>query len=146
MAYFRFFRVEFQKIIVTFEISTLKFPWYKYFGKKQKCQDMGVFFGQIFKKLLSYLKSGPSSLIYCKTSWKKNLPNFDAKNALFVYFWARFLKSYCHILNSAPSNLYIWNFLQKNKKKKHKIWNKKKKKSSNLGSKMPYLCVFGLIF
>ena len=30
------------------------------------------------------------------------MPTFGTKNALLGYFWARFLKQYCHISNQQP--------------------------------------------
>ena len=57
--------------------------------------------GSNFEKLMSYLKSAPSNLSHCKFDAKVRkkikLPKFGTKNALFGYFWARILKSYCHI-------------------------------------------------
>ena len=91
--------------------------------KKQECLDLEpkchfwifltkialfgyLWWGRIFKKLLSDLKSTPSNLSICKISRKnKNvkcliyvfLSKFWTKNVLFWCFWARDLENYCHI-------------------------------------------------
>ena len=66
----------FEKTIVIFEISTLKFVYLQSFTEKQKClnlgpkmSDLGIF-GLDLKTMLSYLKSTPSNLSNCKISRK----------------------------------------------------------------------------
>ena len=36
------------------------------------------------------------------------MPKFGTKNALFAYFWARILKTYCHIWNQYPRKCQKW--------------------------------------
>ena len=70
-----------------------------------------VFLGQNFEKLLSYFKSAPSNLCNCKILLKnKNRQIWENKNPLFRYFWARFLKYYCHIWNQHPEICWIVKF------------------------------------
>ena len=58
------------------------------------------------------------------------MPKFGTKNALLRYLWAKMLKTCCHILNQHLQICLITKFYQK------------KKKSLNLGPKMPYLGIF----
>ena len=53
------------------------------FGTKNAL--FGYFWATIFKKLLTYLKSAPSNLSYCKIPHKKKkkMPKFGIKNASF---------------------------------------------------------------
>ena len=48
------------------------------------------------------MKSAPSTLSNSKILQKKKMSKFGTKNALVSYFWARFLKDYCHILYQHP--------------------------------------------
>ena len=57
---------------------------------------------------------------------------FATKNALFGYFLARNLKTYCRIWNQYPQICQIGTFREKN--------------SLNLGPKMPYLGILGIEF
>ena len=57
------------------------------------------------------------------------MPKFGTKSALFWYFWARTLKTYCHIWNQHLQISEIVKFLRK-------------QKCLNLGPKMPYLGIF----
>ena len=43
------------------------------------------------------------------------MPKFGTKNTLFRYFWARILKSYCHISNQHPEICQIAKFPEKTK-------------------------------
>ena len=91
----------FSKIIVIFQISTLKFVKLQTFMKKQNCLNFrpkmsySVFMKQNFEKLLLYLRSTPSNLSNCKVLQKSKNPSIQEKNALF--FQARTLKRYCHV-------------------------------------------------
>ena len=57
------------------------------------------------------------------------MPKFGTKNALFDYFYARFLKDYCHISNQHPRISLYPDFA-------------KKQKCLYLRSKMSYLSIF----
>ena len=63
------------------------------------------------------------------------MAKFETKNTLFWYLWARIFKKLFPYLKSVPSNLSIC-----------KISQKKKQSCLNLGLKMPYLGIFGLVF
>ena len=76
MPYLRISKMEFEKTFVTFEISTFELVKMQKFVQKkpfhiwdQKCLKW-VFLVCNFEKLLSYLKSGNSSLSKCKVSGK----------------------------------------------------------------------------
>ena len=88
--------------------------------------------GQIFQKLLAYLKSALSSFLYCIILLEKKLPKFGTKNALIVYFWI-FKKLLWHSKFSTVKFDYLQFFA-------------KKQKCPNLGPKMPYLSIFRLDF
>ena len=100
----------------------------------QKCLIL-LFWDWNFKKLLPYLKSAPSNLSNCKIVRKNKNAKFGTKNALFGYFWAIILKTYCHIWNQYHWICLIAKFC---KKKQNKT------KKTNLGPKIPYLGIFGL--
>ena len=70
MPYLGILWVEFEKLIVTFGISTLGFVWLENFTKKQKRLNLGP-----------------------------KMTKFVTKNALFGCFGAAIWKQYCHILN-----------------------------------------------
>ena len=44
------------------------------------------------------------------------MPKFGTKNALFDYFYARFLKDYCHISNQHPRISLYPDFAEKQNK------------------------------
>ena len=62
------------------------------------------------KIILLHLKSPSSNLSNCRISWKKKMPKFGTKNALFRYFSGRTLKNYCHIWNWHPRICLFANF------------------------------------
>ena len=113
----------FQKTIVIFENSILKFVYLQNFTKKQKCVNMWqksliyVFLGSKFKLILSYLKLVPSNSASCKISWKnKNTYVSDQKCLIWVFltkkclimvFWGNNLGKIFSCFKSAPSNLSI---------------------------------------
>ena len=104
--------------------------------KKQKCLNLGPnmsFFGifgqEFFKKLLSYLKSAPSSLSNCKISQKTKMHKFRTKNALFRYLCTRNLENYCHVWNQHIRICLIAKFCEETKMPK-------------FGTKMPFLSIF----
>ena len=63
---------------------------------------------------------------------KMRMLKFGTKNSLFSYFWVRFLKNFWHIWNQ---NLQIFLIAK---------FSEKKKKSNNMGRKMPYINLFVL--
>ena len=79
----------------------------------QKCL-IWVFLCKNFKKLLSYFKSAPSNLSNSKIK-KKKKPKLRTENASFGYFWAKILKSNCHIWNQHHQICLIQKFHEKNK-------------------------------
>ena len=83
--------------------------------KWDKSCPIWVFLGQNFTKIFSYLKSAPSNLSNCKFCEGTKMPKFGTKNTLFRYFWARILKSYCHISNQHPEICQIAKFPEKTK-------------------------------
>ena len=93
-----------------------------------------VFLEWNLKIILSYLKSGPSTLLNCKFREKMIIPRFGTENALFGYFWAEIYKQYLPYLKLAPSNLSIRKILEK------------KQNWLSLGPNVPYLGIFGLEF
>ena len=90
-------------------------------------------FDSNFEKLLSYLKSAPSNLSYCKVWCKKKLLKFGTKNVEFRYFRAGVWKYYYNNWNQCSRIFLIEKFGAKIK-------------SLNLGPKMLYLGVFELDF
>ena len=75
-----------------------------------------VFLEWNLKIILSYLKSGPSTLLNCNFREKMIIPRFGTENALFGYFWAEIYKQYLPYLKLAPSNLSIRKILEKKAK------------------------------
>ena len=65
--------------------------------------------------LLPYLKSAPLNLSNGKYREIMKISKFGTKRALFGYFWARILKSYCHIWNQHPRIYLIAKFRGKTK-------------------------------
>ena len=134
-ALFGYFWGRLLKSHVVFEINTLKSVKLLNFAKKKKkikkakygkkSALFGYCWGQNFGKRLSYWKSAPSNLGNCKSLRKKCL-NLWWRMA---YLCARILKNYCHIWNNHPQIVKFQNCL--------------KKKYLNLGTKMPYLVIFG---
>ena len=102
----------------------------EFLNLEPKMLYLGVL-GSHFEKPLSYLKSAPSKLPYCKV-WcfvdhicqiaksceKIKMPKFRIKNALFGYFWARILKKTCHIWNQHPLICLIGKFCENRKMSK----------------------------
>ena len=91
-----------------------------------------MFLGSNFEKPLSYLKSTPSNLPYCKVWCKKTPLKFGTANVWFGYFWAWIWKYYCHIWNqhillsylkSAPRICLIAKFRIKTKMPKFRTKN-----------------------
>ena len=100
---------------------------------RTKSSLFGYFWAWILKKLLSFLKSAPSNLSISKILRKKKCLNwrkFGNKSALFDYFCARLLKNYSRISNQHPQIYLFPKFPEK--------------KMSKLGTKVPYLAIFGL--
>ena len=142
MLYMGILELEFlNQNIVIFEISTLKFFWLQNFAKKEKCLNLGptmpylgTFEQKIWKKTLScWIKSAPSHLHDWKILQKPKMQKFGTKYSLIGYFCARISKKYYHIWNQLPRTCLIAKFC-------------KKKKSLDLGLKMPYLGIFVLEF
>ena len=83
----------------------------------------------------------PRIFLIAKLCEKTKMPKFGTRNALFGYFWSnmpflgyfwtRILKKLLSYLQSAPSNLSNLS-----------IYKTLRKKSLNLGPKMPYLGIF----
>ena len=81
------------------------------FGIK-KCL-VWVFWPAILKNCLSYLKSTPSNLSYCKVWCKKmKILIFVTKNVRYSYFGSRIWKYYCHIWNPHPQICLIAKFCE----------------------------------
>ena len=53
---------------------------------------LGILGEELFRKVLSHLKTAPSNLPSCKILRKKKLPNLGTKNDLYPNFWAWILK------------------------------------------------------
>ena len=121
------------------------------FLKKQKCLNLGskmpylgifdqkclilVFSGKIFRKTIVIFEISTLEFVNLQNFTKKKtkMPKFGTKNASFGYFWGGIWKQYCHIWNQHPRIFLIAKFHGKTK-------------CLNLGSKMPYLSIFGLEF
>ena len=74
----------------------------------QKC-FIWVLLGQIFKNLLSYLKSAPPNLSKYKLYDKVKKFKFGTKFAIFGYLWIEIWKSYCHCMFlSCPVRVSEW--------------------------------------
>ena len=74
----------------------------------------------------------------CKISWNNK---FGTKSAIFGYFWARILKTYCHIWNQQPQICLFAKFHEKMPKfGTQNAW------FGYLWPKMPYLDIFELQF
>ena len=59
---------------------------------------LSIFGLELFKQMLSYLKSAPSSLCNCKILQKKQkCLNFGPKMPYLGIFGQEFLGNYCHI-------------------------------------------------
>ena len=74
----------------------------------------GYFWGWNCEKLLSYLKSAPSSLYICKILRKNRNAYIMEKYLIWLFLGWMFKKLFSH-LKSAPSNFYIYKGLGKNK-------------------------------
>ena len=132
---------KFEKTIIRFEMSTLKFVYCKISPKKTNMPKFGTknaLFGYfccgILKKYCHIWNQHPRVCLIGEFCKKTKMPIFGNKNALFKYFGLVFEKNYCHIWNLHPQICLIAKFY------------KKKKKSLNLGPKMPYSGTFGLKF
>ena len=81
MAYLGIFGQEFEKNVVRFKISTLKFVYLQKIPRKSKI------FG------LEFENKHPRICVNAKFREKAKMPKFGTKNALFGYFWPRILQN-----------------------------------------------------
>ena len=102
------------------------------FGTKNALFE--YFGARISKNYRHIWNQHPRIPLTAKFREKMEIPKFETKNDLFGYFWARIFKNYCHIWNWHPRTYLL-----------AKI-SGKKQKCLNLGPKMPYLGIFGLVF
>ena len=78
------------------------------------------------------------------------MPKFGTKNALFGYFWARILKSYCRIWNQHPEICIFAKFCEKVKMPKFgtknallgNSWARTLKNYSRIWNQHPQICLF----
>ena len=97
------FRREFEKTILTFEVSSFEFNKCKclYYAENlefgTKNTIFGYFLDRIWWKLLSYLISAHSNLSKYKVSCYRK-KNWD-ENCLIWLLWTVIWKNYCHIWN-----------------------------------------------
>ena len=103
MSDFRILGLEFENIIVIFEISVLNLSSCKVWCKNenlriwdQECL-IWVILGWNLKMILSYLIWYSQICLSTKFREKTKTLKFGIKNALFVYFCTRISKNYCHI-------------------------------------------------
>ena len=75
----------------------------------------GIFGLEFKKKLLSYLKSGPSNISICKFAKNAKMLKCVTKNGRFRYFRTRIWKQYSHIWNPLPRICVIAKFCRKAK-------------------------------
>ena len=131
MLYFGIFGHKFQKTIVIFEISTLKFSKLKNFLKKQKCLNLGrsktyfsIFLPRTRKCYCRIWNQHPQIFQMTKFLKKKTkMPKFVTINALSGHFWARILKSCCRIWDQHHQICQIAKFCEKAKMAKYGIKN-----------------------
>ena len=105
MPYLGIVGLEFQKIIVIFEISTFEFSQLQNFVKKQKFLNLGpkisylgVFGLELKEKTIVIFEiSTLGFFLIAKYCELMKMPKFGTKSALFGYFGARILNNYCHI-------------------------------------------------
>ena len=100
--------LEFENVIVIFEISALEFSLLQSLVWKWKSLILGPkmpylgFCRLTFeRKLLLYLKQ-PRILQNAKLHAKSKILKFGTKYALFGYFWAEILKKHCDIWSQRP--------------------------------------------
>ena len=108
--------------------SGTKNAWLGYFW--QKMRYLGIFVQDFWKSYSHIWNQHPPICLITKL-WKKEMPNFWTKNALFGCLWARILKKLLSYLKSAPTKCLFAKF--------HEKW-----KYLNLGQKWNDLCIFGL--
>ena len=93
MRYLDVFLIKFKITFLIFQIPALKFVKLKNFKQKQKRINLptnmpylAIFFGRIFKRVLSYLKTAPSNLSNCKILQKYKTENTQ-KCVVWMFFW-----------------------------------------------------------
>ena len=118
VSYLGILGLEFNKAIVIFEISTLKFLTLRNFMKKWKCLIweknalFGYFSAWIFKSYCYIWNLHPQICQIAKFCVKMKMLKFGNKNVLFEYFRVGFWKQYFHIWFQYPGICLIeslWN-------------------------------------
>ena len=123
MPHFCILRLEFQNILVIFEIGTLKFVWLQNFAKKRKYKfrTKNVLFVYFWARIAKFCE-------------ETKIHKFGTKSAIFRYFWPKMLylgifgQYYCQIWNQRPKDAYLQILT-------------KKQKCINLGPKIPCLSI-----
>ena len=94
--YLGIFQLEFEKAIVIFEISALKFVWLQIWQKKQKClnlkpkmSDLGICGLEFEKKYCHIWNQHLRICLIEKYRERTKMPKIGTKNALFGYFWPK---------------------------------------------------------
>ena len=116
-----------KELLSNLKSVTLKFVYLQTFKKKQKCLNLGpkmldlgvfdqkcliwVFLGQNFKRTIVIFEiSNPCLCLIAEYCEIVKMPKFATKSALFGCFWARILKTCCHIWNQHPRICVIAKF------------------------------------
>ena len=129
MPYLGILWVEFEKLIVTFGISTLGFVWLENFTKKQKRLNLGpkmtkfvtknalfgCFGAGIWKQYWHFLNQHHHIWLIPLFREIMKIPKFGTKNASCVYYRLEFLKICCHIWYQQPQICVIAKFHEKTK-------------------------------
>ena len=108
-----------------------------------KIPHLAIFRLEFENNIVIFKISHPQICVVAKFCEIMKMPKFGAKNALFVYLWAKIVKHCCHIWNQHPQIYVIAKFSEK-------------AKIPNFGTtnplfryfwpKMPYLCILGIEF
>ena len=134
------FRLKLEQSNAIFGITTLEFPKFRNFERKQKCLNLrpkipylGIFLTGIWKPYCHIWNHHLRNCLIEKFCEKMKMSKFGIKTPLFGYFGARILKSYCEIWNEDPRICQIAKFCEKMKFPK-------------FGTKIVYLGIFWLQF
>ena len=144
------FGLEFENIIVIFQISVLEFLLLQSLVQKQKSliSDqkclVWVFLGKNLKKNYCHIgNQHPQIWLFAKFHEKTKMLKFGNKNAWFGYFWARILENYCHVLNQHLRICVIPKFCEETKMLR---FGTKNAFFEYFWPKNLYLVIFGLEF